>query len=359
MAFNRMAIEEWFDQYQFECDYDIGESGVKFFALRDLDVDLESVALRYGHHKGAPELRELIASHSPGLKTSQVAVTTGGSESIFAIIATLIGPKDHLVVEAPNYPSLYEIPSSLDRDYSLYFLEYEEGFRFNLEKLSKLVRPETKLICVTHPNNPAGSVLTKNELEELIQFAESRDLYVLVDETYRELSFEEIPPLAATLSPKAISITTMSKSYGIPGIRIGWVAANEELIDSVRAVREQITICNSALGEQIAFSVLQRKNVFLKKIKEKIMDNFQIVKTWIEKRDDLEWITPSGGVVGFPRLVEDKPSDDLCRRLIERYRTFVVPGYCFRMPRYFRVGFGGDREEIIKGLAQLDKALME
>ena len=231
------------------------------------------------------------------------------------------------------------------RDYSLYFLEYEEGFRFNLEKLSKLVRPETKLICVTHPNNPAGSVLTKNELEELIQFAESRDLYVLVDETYRELSFEEIPPLAATLSPKAISITTMSKSYGIPGIRIGWVAANEELIDSVRAVREQITICNSALGEQIAFSVLQRKNVFLKKIKEKIMDNFQIVKTWIEKRDDLEWIIPSGGVVGFPRLVEDKPSDDLCRRLIERYRTFVVPGYCFRMPRYFRVGFGGDREE--------------
>ena len=114
MAFNRMAIEEWFDQYQFECDYDIGESGVKFFTLRDLDVDLESVALRYGHHKGAPELRELIASHSPGLKTSQVAVTTGGSESIFAIIATLIGPKDHLVVEAPNYPSLYEIPSSLD-----------------------------------------------------------------------------------------------------------------------------------------------------------------------------------------------------------------------------------------------------
>lgn len=359
MTFKRMEIEDWFDRYQFNRDYDIGESGVKFFTVGDLDIDLSKVALRYGHHKGAPELRELIASQAPGLKTSQVAVTTGGSEAIFAIIASLIGPKDHLIVEVPNYPSFHEIPYSLERDFSLYYLEFEEGFRLNLDKLAKLVRPETKLICVTHPNNPTGSILTQDELEELIRFAESRDLYLLVDETYRDLSFGEPLPYAATLSPRAISITTMSKAFGIPGIRIGWVAANEELIDAVRTVREQITIANSAIGEQIAFSVLQRKDEFLKPIKEKVMSNFQIMKDWIEKRTDLEWVTPMGGVVGFPRLVEDKPADDLCRLLVERYRTFSVPGYVFLMPRYFRVGFGGDRDEIAAGLDQLDKALAD
>ncbi|NMC79192.1 MAG: aminotransferase class I/II-fold pyridoxal phosphate-dependent enzyme [Chloroflexi bacterium] len=359
MGFNRMAIEEWFDQYQFELDYDIGESGVKFFDLDDLDIDLSKVALRYGHHRGAPELRQLIASYVPGLSPAQVAVTTGASEAIFAVVASLVGPQDHMVVEVPNYPSLYDVPASLGRNCSYYSLRFEEDFRLNLDRLKELVYPETQLICLTHPNNPTGSVLTTPELEELVQFAESRRIYLLVDETYRELAFDALPPLAATLSPRAISITSMSKAFGVPGIRIGWVAANEALIDSVRAVREQITICNSALGEQIAFSVLQRKEQFLKLVKQRLLANFEILKSWMEKRDDLEWVLPMGGAVAFPRLTEDRHSDELCRLLIEKYRTFVVPGYCFQMPRYFRLGFGGEEEELKAGLKRLDQALAE
>ncbi|MCJ7624576.1 MAG: aminotransferase class I/II-fold pyridoxal phosphate-dependent enzyme [Anaerolineaceae bacterium] len=359
MTFKRMEIEAWFDAYQFKKEYDIGESGVKFFKLGDLDIDLSSVDLRYGYHLGTPELRELIASFSPGLSASQVGVTTGAGEAIFAVMAALVGPKDHAVIEVPNFPSLYEVPASLNRGYSLFPLAFEEDFRPDIDRLKSLIKPETKLIALTHPNNPTGSVISAKELEAFIELAESIDAYLLVDETYRELSFDEPAPLAAALSPKAISITSMSKAYGIPGIRIGWVAAQEEIINAVCAVREQITICNSALGEKITLEVLRRKDAFLTEVRKTVLDNYQILKTWMEKRDDLEWVAPQGGVVAFPRLVEDVPADDMCRLLVEKYKAFVVPGFCFQMPRYFRLGFGGNEPELRAGLDRLDQALEE
>lgn len=357
MVFKRMELEDWFDRYQFEFEFDIGESGVKFFKFGDLNIDLGNVELRYGNHKGDPELREIISSFFPGLNSSNIAVTNGSSEAIFSVIASLIGPGDHIIVEAPNYPSLYEIPLSLERNVSLYFLEFEEGFKLNFEKLSKLIRPETRLICLTHPNNPTGSVLSRKELDDLISFIESNNLFLLMDETYREISFGEPLPLAATLSNKAISVSSMSKAFGVPGIRVGWVAAQEEIIDSVRAVREQITICNSSISERIALEILSRKEEIKNKIKLRINSNLLIMDTWIKGRNDLEWIYPSGGVVGFPRLIEDVDSEDLCRLLMEKYRTFVVPGFCFKMPRYIRLGFGGEEEEVRIGLDRLGMAL--
>jgi aspartate/methionine/tyrosine aminotransferase len=359
MAFKRMLIEEWFDTYQFQKDYDIGESGMKFKNLTDLDIDLNQVDLRYGYHLGRPELRELIASQTPGLTAGEIGVTNGAGEAIFALVAALVGPKDHVIVEVPNFPSLYEVPSSLDRDLSYFQLEFEDGFRPDIKRLKSLIKPETRLIVLTHPNNPAGTVISKSELEELIELAEANHAYLLMDETYRELSFEPSPPLAASLSPNAISITSMSKAFGVPGIRIGWVAADEKIIQQVCAVREQVTICNSALGEVIALEVLRRKEWIIEGAKKNMMSNYAILDDWMKSRTDLEWVKPQSGVVGFPRLVQDVAADDLCRLLIKKYRTFVVPGYCFGMPRYFRLGFGGNEAELRAGLSCLDKALSE
>ena len=359
MVFKRMELEEWFDRYQYEIDHDIGESGVKFLKFGDLELDLSDLPLRYGHHRGAPELRELIASDYPGLSPDQIVVTTGASEANFALVASLVGPDDHIIVEHPNYPSLYEVPASLNRNLTLFPLSFDEQFKPNLDKLKRLMTPQTRLVTLTHPNNPTGSTISAKELEEVIRLVESHDAYLLMDETYRELSFEDPPPRAATLSPRAISITTMSKVYRVPGIRIGWVAADESIIESVRAVREQITICNSVVGERIAFKILQRKEELLAQTKELVKTNYQIVEGWLDGRSDVEWIPPRGGVVAFPRLAEDVPADDLCRLLVEKYRTFVVPGYCFQMDRHFRLGFGGAPEELKAGLGCLDKTLEE
>ena len=353
-----MLLEEWFDKYQFEVDYDIGESGVKFLKLGELSLNLDDVELRYAHHLGNPELRTQIASFYENLSRENVAVTTGAAESIFSIIASLTSKKDHIIVECPNYPSFWYIPESLERSMDLFFLDYEENFKPNLKKLEKMIKPNTKLICLTHPNNPTGSIITEAELKEIIDMIEDRNIYLLMDETYRELTFDSPLPPAASLNANVISVSTMSKVYGLPGIRVGWSASLEKsIIEGILKVREQTTICNSALNEFIALQILKKKDHHLKEIIQRIKENYKILNDWMEAQHHLELVPPKGSVTCFPRF--DEPTEKLCRLLVEKYRTFTVPGYCFKMDSFFRLGFGGETEELKNGLEKLALAIEE
>lgn len=357
MNFKRMPLEEWFDQYQFEVKYDIGESGVKYFNLKTLGVELDNIPLRYGYHKGNPKLRERISEEYNGLTSENIAVTNGASEANFVLLCSLINTQDHLIIEHPNYPSNYEVPSSMNMNFDLLHLKFEDQFKPKMKKLEELVQDNTKFISITNPNNPTGSTLTEQELLKLIDFAESNNLYLLVDETYRELCFNKPPPPAASLSSNAISISSMSKAYGLPGIRIGWVAADKPIIDAVCAVREQLTICNSSINEVIAETVLTKKDELLKIIKNRVQANFIILKEWMTQQKKVEWIPPSGGVTCFPRF--SNSTRNLCRLLIDKYKTFVIPGYCFGLDEFMRIGFGGNKEELVEGLKRVDLAIKE
>ena len=359
LTFDRMPLEIWFDEFQFEVDYDIGESGTKFLTVRELDMNLNDVELRYGYHVGHPSLRKEIAKQYKGKSLDNVAVTTGASEANFAIIAQLVGPKDNLIVEHPTYPSLYQVARSLGRDLTLFKLDWENEFRPDMDKLRKLVKPNTKLITLTHPNNPTGSVISEAELKEAIEIAEEAGAYLMVDETYRELMFDAPPPLAATMSPIAISLTGMSKTWGLPGIRIGWAVGDSSIVDAIINVREQVTICNSSVGEAIAKEVLHKRNEILPVIRKAVISNFKIVEEWMDAQDWLEWIPPQSGVVGAPRLRKGGSTDRLCEILVKKYRTFTVPGSRMELDGHFRLGFGGEQEELIGGLDQLSKALKE
>jgi aspartate/methionine/tyrosine aminotransferase len=359
MTFERMPLEVWFDEYQFEVDYDIGESGMKFFSIKELDIDLNDVDLRYGYHLGHPGLRSEIVREYSGQTIDNVAVTTGASEANFSVIAHLVGPKDHIIVEHPTYPSLFQVPRSLGRDLTLFHLKWEDDFRPDMESLRKLVKPNTKLITLTHPGNPTGTVITKDELKEAIEIAEAAGAYLMVDETYRDLMFEDPPPLAATMSPIAISLTSMSKTWGVPGIRIGWAVADNSIIQAIRAIREQITICNSSVGEAIAKEILMKKNKILSMLRKSMFSNYKILKEWMDSQDWLEWVEPKSGVVCAPRLKRGGSTDKLCKLLVTKYRTFTVPGSAMELDGHFRIGFGGEQEELVKGLEQLGHALKE
>ncbi|MFX0126392.1 MAG: aminotransferase class I/II-fold pyridoxal phosphate-dependent enzyme, partial [Candidatus Hodarchaeota archaeon] len=316
MTFKRMLLEEWFDKYQFVVDYDIGESGVKFFKLGQLNLDLDNVELRYTHHLGNPRLREMIASLYENLSWENIAITTGAAESIFSIIASLTNKKDHIIVECPNYPSFWYIPQSLERSMDLFFLKFEEHFKPNLQTLEKMIKPNTKLICLTHPNNPTGSIITEDELKQIIDMIEDRNIYLLMDETYRELTFGNPLPPAASLSSRVISVSTMSKVYGVPGIRVGWSAALERtIIEGILKVREQTTICNSALNESVALQVLRKKDNHLKKIMQQVKINKKILIDWMKNQNYLKMIPPEGSVTCFPYF--DRSSEKLCRLLVE------------------------------------------
>jgi aspartate/methionine/tyrosine aminotransferase len=236
---------------------------------------------------------------------------------------------------------------------------FEEDFMPNITRLAGLVRPNTKLIVLTHPNNPTGSVISERELLEIAELAERNDAYLLHDETYRELSFEKPPPPAAVLSDHAISMTTMSKAYGLPGIRIGWIAGPKQVIEEVRKVREQITICNSALGEAIATYVLRQRSSRLEEVRKTVWSNFEILRAWMHAQNTLEWVAPKGGVVAFPRMKIDRSTEELCQLLVTNYRTFTIPGYCFEMKRHMRLGFGCGAPELKAGLERVEKAMNE
>jgi len=227
-----------------------------------------------------------------------------------------------------------------------------------------MITPQTKLVSLTHPNNPTGSMISEEDLHKTIELVESHDTFLLFDETYRHMAFDEnlLPP-AASLSPKVISIASMSKCYGLPGIRTGWLATkNQDILDSAVAIREQLSISNNALSEEIALSVLKRKEKFLGSARSRIEGNRELVANWMAKQADFEWIYPEAGVVSFPRIKKDvkvKP-EKLYRLLAEKYRTFIVPGRCFEMDEsHFRIGFGADSGEIETGLSNLNKALNE
>ncbi len=363
MWFKRMMLEDWFDTHQYEVEYDVGESAVKYLTFDELGVDLNKVPLRYGYHLGLPELRQVIAEQYDGLSVEQVVVTTGASEANFATVASLVKPGDHVVVEHPNYPSLYEVPRSLGCDVTLFPLKAEQAFQPDLAELERLITPNTKLVSLTHPNNPTGSMISQATLEQAIRLAESSDTYLLFDETYRELAFGERLPGAASLSPKVISISSMSKSYGLPGIRIGWLATQaREILESVLAIREQVTITNGALSEAIALSVLKRKDEFIQEARRHVQTNLQMVKSWMKQQEDLAWIPPEAGVVALPWIEGAQVTDpeDVYRRLTETYRSFVIPGRCFELDnRFFRLGYGGTAVELKAGLANISSALQD
>lgn len=359
MNFSRMPLEEWFDQFQYEIDHDIGESGVKFLNLNALGIDLGSLGLRYGYHAGNPELRSIISKQYEAFGPDRIVVTNGSSEANFAINASLVGDSGRVVIEYPNYPSLYEVPLSLGLAHDRFPLLYEEGFEPNFERLEKLLEKGTRLVTLTHPNNPTGSIISEQVLREVIELVESRDAYLLHDETYRELCFDVPPPPAAVLSDHAISMTTLSKAYGLPGIRIGWIAGAKKIVDSVVKVREQITICNSVVNEAIALAALKKREEILNKVRRRVQQNFETLKRWMSSQDALEWVEPKGGVVAFPRLKQGKSTRELCRTLVKKYRTFTIPGYCFEMDSHLRIGFGGDADELNEGLKRLQVALVE
>ncbi len=364
MWFNRMALEVWFDRYQYAIEYDIGESAVKTLAVKDLDIDVNDVPLRYGHHRGRPELRAVIAEQYPGLEPEHIVVTTGASEANFAVVSALVKPGDHMIVEHPNYPSLYEVPRSLGCEVTLLTLRFENRFKPDLQELGRLLRPETRLLSLTHPNNPTGSMITEAELREVVALVEEREMFLLFDETYRHMaSGDMLLPPAACLSERVVSISSMSKCYGLPGIRTGWLATRDRsILDQVLAIREQVSISNNALSEVIAEAVLIRKEEFLGKARARITRNRAVVEEWMKGQSRVEWVPPEAGVVCFPRLAPDAAEDpeSLYRRLAEVYKTFVVPGRCFEMDeRFFRIGFGAESDEIRRGLANLSRALAE
>ncbi|MBS1665999.1 MAG: pyridoxal phosphate-dependent aminotransferase [Bacteroidetes bacterium] len=366
MQYKRMPIEiespESLGYDSIECN--LAESSVRDIKYKDLGIDLNQLVLAYDNHIGKPALRKLIAQEHAGISEKDVLLTVGAAGALFIINTSLLTKEDHLIVVCPNYATNIETPRAIGCDISFIDLSFEEQYALDLEKIKSALRPNTKLISITTPHNPTGTIVEKKILENLCKLAEDQGCYLLVDETYRDIAFHNVTALAATVSHKAISVSSVSKAYGIPGIRLGWVISRDPLLQEVfLAAKEQIHICNSIIDEEIGYQTLLKKETYFPKIKEEVMANFALLKNWMQTHQYLEWIEPSGGVVCFPRFkkIVNIDIEAFYKTLLKKHRTYVGPGHWFEQSkRSFRLGFGWEQQtSFIRGLANIDKAILE
>ena len=368
MNYQRMTIErEAPEEVGGAIRYNLSESACSDQTLASLGISIPSdLVLTYTPHKGSDAIRRLVAEASGGaLKADDVLVTAGASTSLFIVATSLLGAGDHLIITRPNYASNLETPRAIGCAISYVDLDFDVGFRLDVARVKAAVRPgATRLISVCSPNNPTGTRHTAAELRALADVAADAGCYLLVDETYADLVLDgEAAPAAASLGPHVVGVSSMSKVYGVPGIRVGWLTTTSpELQERFLAAKEQISISGSVLDELVAEQVLARRDALLGATVPDVRRRRERVAQWIEDEAELvEWVRPEAGVMCFVRMKREPAGGTAAfhSRLLETHGAYVGPGRWFeRDDMLFRLGYGwATWEDLETGLAAISKAL--
>ena len=366
MLYRRMPIEvESPEQMGYDkIRNNLSESSYTDALFRDIGLSgerLKDLVLCYGSHMGHEGLRDLIVKDNTDLTRDDVLLTVGAAGGLFIIATSLLEPGDELVVIRPNYATNIETPRAIGARVRYVDLRFEEGFTLDMEAIRQALTPATKYISVTYPHNPTGACLSDAEMMELVAIAETAGTRLLVDETYRDMVFGDPLPLAASYSDRVISVSSLSKTYGLPGIRMGWIICRDAaLMETFLAAKEQIHICGSSLDEEVAFYYMQQRERHFERIRQDIREKYGIVKNWINRQDGFEWVEPKGGCVCCIRIRHAERVDirRFYETLLSQYGTYTGPGHWFDMPdAYMRIGYGWpNRLSLEEGLEALTKA---
>jgi aspartate/methionine/tyrosine aminotransferase len=365
MNYTRMPIEKESPEEtgHNNIEYNLAESSVTDIVIDELQVSLKNLKLEYIGHRGKDALRELIGKDA-GVSKQNILLTQGAAGALFIINTSLLDKEDHLIVARPNYATNIKVPEKIGCKISYIDLLFEENWLLEISKIYKAITPATKVISITTPHNPTGMVISEDLLNRLIDIAETRNIYLLVDETYRDTCFKTPYSIVAAKSKNVISVSSLSKAFGLPGLRTGWIITqNEILIEQFLAAKEMIHITNSALDEEVAYQFYLQKEKFASDINKKAVQNFTILKLWLQEENRLECILPQGGVVCFPRFKNDVflNTNKFYHALLHQYKTMVGPGHWFEMPdTYMRIGFGWtDAATLDQGLKNISKVIDE
>ncbi len=351
-------------------DYNLSESGVHPMTLRELLEDDSGVLERllqqelgYVQSNGTPELRDGIASLYADATRDHVLVTNGTAEANLISVLRLTELDDEIVLMLPNYMQLWGLTRGLGGNVRPFYLREENRWHPDLDELRSLVSRRTKLIAVCNPNNPTGAILTPAEMDQIIRIADSCGAWLLADEVYRGAELEDSETKSFWGRYERTIITSgLSKAYGIPGLRIGWIVAAPPLIAECWSYHDYTTIGTSILSDilaRVALEPVKRQKILLR-TRNILRTNFPVLEEWIKNHGSMfSMIPPRAGAIAYFSYKLNVNSSELVEKLRKEKSVLIVPGDHFGMDRYLRIGYGPPPEYLKAGLDRIHETLLE
>ncbi|OFW11663.1 MAG: hypothetical protein A3H96_03090 [Acidobacteria bacterium RIFCSPLOWO2_02_FULL_67_36] len=369
MPIELFAMERMQSTWENVVDYDMSESGVRPLTLRELvamGFDLEEFLdqpLGYSQSNGTIELRQRIAALYPGASADQVEVTNGTSEANYLIALSQLRSGDGFAMEAPNYMQMPGVARSLGADVRTFRLRQDTGWEPDWDELERAVTPHTQLLYLSNPNNPTGSVLSDEAMARIVKRCEATGAWLLSDEVY--LGAEIDRPRTKTfwgMSDRVIVTSGLSKAYGIPGVRIGWIVAPKGLTEACWTQHDYLTIGPNKMSDRIARVAVMKKNreKCYARTRKILKQNLPIAREWVESFGGrLTWREPEAGAIGLLKYSGGTPSVEIAERIRAKQSTLIVPGSHVGLEGHLRIWLGGTEEFLREGLRRIGKELKQ
>lgn len=370
MKMSDFKLECYFGKYEFTAPYLLTQSDCEAMSTGELlalepgaQEDFLNQWLGYTETWGDPELRRLIAMLYQNMTDEDVLAFHGAQEAIFGYMNVMLGEGDHMIAMYPNYQSAYEVANSIPNcEYSKWYIR-DKGSHWEMDfnELESLIKPNTKLIAVTSPNNPTGYTFTNDEIKRLCAICKKHDLYLFSDEVYKGLELEgEKRDWMADHYDKCASLGVMSKAYGLAGLRVGWlVSKDHETLEKVVKFKHYMSICNSAPSEFLAKVALKHGETLLERNRQIIRENIKQVNKFFDRYPQIfEKKVITCGPVAYHKLLLDMPVKDFCQMAVEKKGVLLLPSEIYDMEdQYFRMGYG--RKNVAESLAKFEEFLIE
>jgi aspartate/methionine/tyrosine aminotransferase len=322
--------------------------------LKQLQVSLEDLEITDGGY-GYEPLKQAIGKRY-GIDTNSIVTAAGTSFANHLAIASLINPGDEVVFETPAYEPMLATALFLGADIKRFHRTFDEGFQVLPEVVQRSVTPATRLIVLTNLHNPSGALTANDTLKRVSEIARGVNARVLVDEVYMETLFEPHPRTAFRLGREFVVTSSLTKTFGLSGLRCGWIFAEPELAKKMWLLNDVFASTPVHAGERLSMIALNQLQKIAHDARQLLDRNRRLLNDFLDSRDDLEAFRPEYGTTMFPR-VKRGDADKLCDLLRDDYETSVVPGRFFEMPEHFRIGFAGDTETLKEGLTRVASAL--
>jgi aspartate/methionine/tyrosine aminotransferase len=359
-------IEEYFGKYEFTAKYLLSSSDAESRTIADL-LSLEPGAhdaflkhwCGYTETPGAPWLRETITSLYKQIRPVDVFVVAAAEEAIFLFYHALLGPGDHAIVETPCYESALTLPKSTGAAVSAWRRVSKNDWSHDLAALESLIQPNTRAIYINTPHNPTGLLMPLPVLQRLIELASRQGIYVFSDEVYRELEHDPATrlPAACDLYDRAVSLGSMSKTYGLPGLRLGWLVSRDpEILKKCTDLKYYTTICSSAPSEFLTDLALRHREKIVERNRNLVLKNVALLSSFLRRRSDLfSWTPPNASPIGFVQFKPQKDVHEFCDSLVQKSGVLLLPGSVYDEPRHIRFGYG--RANMPESLTHLENWL--